>query len=140
MRTQRSIGVLLACCLLMLLGVNTASAHPAEPVAPAPAAAVPEPHSYYMWCRSPTGLISYPKDPSECRGGNIKIISTYDGAVHGAIDMYALEHKLVRPYKTWTEAYRACTAEIICDLIVAVVQTYLLTKLSIAYKFLRTLL
>lgn len=138
MRTQRAIGLLLACCLLMLVGVSTASAQPARP-APAPAAAVPEPHSYYLWCRSPTGLISYPKEPSECRGGNIKILSTYDGAVHGAIDMYALENKLVRPGKSWTEAYRQCTAEIICGLFVAAVQAYLLSKLKVAYTFLKAL-
>jgi hypothetical protein len=134
------IGLLMA--LVMLLGAPQAFAQAAPPDAPAaaPASALREPHSFYMWCRSPTGLISYPSTPADCRNGQIKFLDTYDGSVVGSMDMYALEHSIVGKGKSWDQAYAACNSHIICGTILVLVYTFAISKLKVGYVFLKALI
>ena len=137
---MKLIGLLTA--FLMLAGIPQASARTIRPDATASesAAALREPHSYYMWCRSPTGLISYPSDPKECRNGQIKFLDTYDGSVVGSLDMYKLEHSIVGKGKSWDEAYAACNAHVICGTILVIAYTFALSKVKLGYLWLKALI
>ena len=95
-----------------------------------------EPHGYWMWCRDGSGLVRSVTAPQQCTRGLVKFISFYDGHVGGSIDVFALQMRINRLH-TLTQAYNACHARIVCGVILAGVEAFVIGKFRIAYLALR---
>jgi hypothetical protein len=98
-----------------------------------------EPHGYWMWCRTGSGLVITVTDPLQCTRGNVKFISFYDGHVGGSIDVEALQLGIDRS-KTLADAYNDCKAHIICGVIAGGFEGFLLSKVKAAYTALKGLI
>jgi hypothetical protein len=105
-----------------------------------PATANAEPHTYVMECTSLSGSHSYIDKPSQCSWGLIKFISSYDGKVKGKLDMYALQSGMKQHDDSLQKLYEKCSANIICQIGIAAVDTIILKKVKIAYNWFKAVL
>ena len=119
---KRLIGAVI-CSLVMTVGLMAT-----------PAAA--EPHTYWMWCRTGTGLVTTVTDPLQCSRGYVKFISHYDGKVHGWLDVEALQLRIDRS-ATLAMAYNDCKRQIICGFVLGIAETYILSKFKAAFTTLK---
>ena len=105
-----------------------------------PGTANAEPVTYSMECTSQSGIHSYITKPSQCSYGVIKFISSYDGKVKGKLDMYALQTGMKLHGDSLQKLYEKCSANIICQIGVAAVDTIILKKVKIAYVWFKAII
>jgi hypothetical protein len=105
-----------------------------------PGTANAEPVTYSMECTSHTGIHSYVTKPSQCSWGLIKFISSYDGKVKGKLDMYALQSGMKLHDDSLSKLYEKCSANIICQIGIAAVDTIILSKVKVAYVWFKAIL
>jgi len=105
-----------------------------------PGTAQAEPVTYSMECTSQTGIHSYVTKPSQCSYGVIKFISSYDGKVKGKLDMYALQTGMKLHDDSLQKLYDKCTANIICQIGIAAIDTYILSKVRLAYVWFKAII
>ena len=75
-------------------------------------------------------------EPTDCRGGHVKIYSTYDGKLHGEIDMWKLEAR-IEGGSSLAQIEQACRDFIVCDLIYGAL---VWAGLGRAYRLLKAIL
>jgi hypothetical protein len=105
-----------------------------------PATAQAEPVTYSMECTSQSGIHSYVTKPSQCSWGVIKFISSYDGKVKGKLDMYALQSGMKLHDDSLQKLYEKCSANIICQIGIAAIDTLILSKVKVAYVWFKAVL
>jgi hypothetical protein len=72
--------------------------------------------------------------------GLIKFISSYDGKVKGKLDMYALQTGMKLHDDSLQMLYEKCSANIICQLGIAAVDTIILSKVKVAYVWFKAII
>jgi hypothetical protein len=105
-----------------------------------PGTASAEPVTYSMYCTSQTGRQFYVDKPSQCSYGVIQFISSYDGKVKGKLDMYALQTGMKVHDDSLQKLYEKCSANIICQLGIAAVDTIILSKVKVAYIWFKAII
>jgi hypothetical protein len=107
----------------------------------APAVANAEPHTYRLECLDyvGSGLLSPITDVSQCAGGLISFYDTYDNHLVGQIDAFKMRQRM-GPQTSLQESYEACTANIICQIGIAALDTYILSKVRALYLIFKTLI
>jgi len=105
-----------------------------------PATAQAEPITYSMYCTSHTGTQFYVTKPSQCSYGVIQFISSYDAKVKGKLDMYALQTGMKLHDDSLQKLYEKCSANIICQIGIAAVDTVILRKVKIAYTWFKAII
>jgi hypothetical protein len=81
----------------------------------------------------------YISSPTQCPSGLIFVTDSYSGRRVGIIDMVQVERSTVTADKTLNQLYAECHAEIVCSLVLTAAETYILSKVKIAWKFFRGL-
>ena len=119
---KKLIGVVI-CSLVMTVGLTATRA-------------AAEPQGYWMWCRDGSGNVSSVTSPAQCSRGQVKFISLYDGSVAGSIDVEALELGIDRS-ATLAMAYNDCKRQVICNFVLGIAETYILSKLKVAFAGLK---
>ncbi len=105
-----------------------------------PATAQAEPHTYVMECTSHSGSHLYVDKPSQCSWGLIKFISTYDGKVKGKLDMYMLQSGMRDHDDSLQKLYEKCSANVICQIGIAAIDTLILSKVKVAYVWFKAII
>jgi len=107
----------------------------------APAAARAEPHGYRMECLDyvGSGILSPITDVAQCTGGLISFYDTYDNHLVGQLDAFTM-HQQTGPHTTLQESYAACSANVFCQIGIAAVDAFILSKVKALYLIFKALL
>ncbi len=121
-----SIGVVLAGVIIALLASSIAT--------PSPASA--EARTYRMVCNhyATTNTVEQITTEAQCADGEISLYDTYDNRLVGKIDAWALKARIDRS-QTLQQLYQACTANVVCQIVVAAADTVILSKVKALYLF-----
>ena len=107
----------------------------------APAAAHAEPHGYRMECLDyvGSGILSPITDVAQCTGGLISFYDTYDNHQVGQLDAFRM-HQQTGPHTTLQESYAACSANVFCQIGIAAIDAFILSKVKALYLIFKALL
>lgn len=105
-----------------------------------PGTAQAEPVTYSMYCTSHSGTQFYVTKVSQCSYGVIQFISSYDAKVKGKLDMYGLQTGMKLHDDSLNKLYEKCSSHVICQILIAAVDTIILSKVKAAYIWFKAII